>query len=69
MKFIRPWKRNSHAEIEAEWDRKLMVMDGYNPVAHRLTDHIHPTKENAGVIQTFFPAVDAEQVKKATKER
>ena len=55
MKFIRPWKRNSHAEIEAEWDRKLMVMDGYNPVAHRLTDHIHSTKENAGVIQTFFP--------------
>lgn len=44
----------SHAEIEAEFDRELMVRDGKNPVRHSLTGHIHPTIFNAEVISAFY---------------
>lgn len=33
----------SHTEIEVEFDRKLMLTDGFNPLTHNLTGHIHPT--------------------------
>lgn len=55
----------SHTEIEVEFDRELMIMDGYEPVTHNLTGHIHATKENAEVIQNFFAGVSSIQVQKA----
>ncbi len=44
----------SHTEIESEFDRMLMVKDGYDPVSHITTGHIMPSMENAEVIQSFF---------------
>lgn len=44
----------SHTEIESEFDRMLMVKDGYDPVSHITTSHIIPSMENAEVIQSFF---------------
>lgn len=58
----------SHSEIEVEFDRALMLRDGWNPVVHPLTGHIHPTRENAEIIAPFYPGVSAEQVYKALKE-
>lgn len=55
----------SHTEIEVEFDRSLMITDGYDPIRHKLTDHIIPSMENAKVIQFFFEGVDSTQVKKA----
>ncbi|MFC2662959.1 MAG: zinc dependent phospholipase C family protein [Eubacterium sp.] len=57
----------SHAEIEVEFDRALMLKDGWNPVVHPLTGHIHPTMENAEIIAPFYPGVSAEQIVKALK--
>ncbi len=55
----------SHAEIEVEFDRKLMIEDGYNPLTHSLTDHIHPLMENARIICKFFNYLAPEDVEKA----
>lgn len=57
----------SHTEIEAEFDRMLMAVDGFDPVRHRLTGHIVPSMENAKVIQAFFEGADSRQVQKALK--
>lgn len=55
----------SHAEIEVEFDRELMLRDGLDPIRQKLTGHIVPSENNAKVIQSFFPAVTFHQVKKA----
>ncbi len=55
----------SHTEIEVEFDRRLLVYDGYNPLKTSLITHIHPNEENAWVIADFYPAVNTAQVKKA----
>lgn len=55
----------SHAEIEVEFDRMLMVKDGYDPIIHRTTDHIVPSVENAEVIHAFFEGVSRSQACKA----
>ena len=62
--------RNSqvtHAEIEVEFDRELMLMDGYNPVEHRLVGHIVPDTKNASVIREFYPNLTAEEVRHALR--
>lgn len=56
-----------HTEIEGAFDRALMVHDGLNPVAHRLTDHILPTETYASVIAPFYAPATAEQVHQAMK--
>lgn len=57
----------SHAEIEVEFDRELLVRDGYDPIRKKLTTHIVPSKENAEVIKDFYSCISAEQVRKALK--
>lgn len=58
----------THAEIEAELDRELMVGDGLNPVSHKVTGHLVPSVENARVIQEFFPNIDEKQIYKTMKD-
>ncbi len=55
----------THTEIEVEFDRSLMILDGYDPVRHSLTDHIHPTTNTAEIISEFYSTVTAKQVKKS----
>lgn len=55
----------SHTEIEVEFDRKLMLTDGHNPLTHNLTKHIHASMENAEIISKFYKDVTPEQVHKA----
>ncbi|MGN0388187.1 MAG: zinc dependent phospholipase C family protein [Suilimivivens sp.] len=52
----------SHTEIEAEFDRMLMVKDGHDPIRYKPTGHIVPSVENAEIIQTFFEDADNTQV-------
>ncbi|MGN0598859.1 MAG: zinc dependent phospholipase C family protein [Oscillospiraceae bacterium] len=47
----------SHAEIEVEFDRRLMINDGLNPITHTLTEHIIPDKRSARVISRFYNGV------------
>lgn len=55
----------SHAEIEVEFDRELMIRDGLDPITHKLTDHIVPSEKNADIIYPFFEGTNGTQVKKA----
>ena len=57
----------SHTEIEGEFDRSLMIADGLNPVAHCLTGHIVPSRENAEVIAPFYDGVTADNVRTALR--
>ena len=48
-----------------EFDRKLMLTDGFNPLTHNLTGHIHPTLKNAEVISLFYKNVTPQQAEQA----
>ncbi len=58
----------THSEIESEFDRELMVMDGLDPVSHRLTDHLVASLENGRIIAPFYSVpVQPEDIRKAIK--
>lgn len=57
----------SHTEIEVEFDRALMILDGFDPLRHQLTDHIVPSMQNAEVIQNFFGGVTQKHIRQALK--
>ena len=44
-----------------------MIKDGYDPIRHRLADHIVPSMGNAEIIQAFFEEVDRVAVRGALK--
>ncbi len=45
----------SHSEIEADFDRLLLVKDGLNPVSAKLTSHLKVNTEIAASISKFYP--------------
>ena len=57
----------SHAEIESEFDRSLMLLDGIEPTTHIQTAHIIPSKENAEIIFPFYPEISSTQIHKALR--
>lgn len=57
----------SHNEIETALDCALVRLDGKDPTKFFTAGHIHPTGENARVIQQFFDAVTPEQTLEALK--
>jgi hypothetical protein len=44
-----------HAQIEMEFDRRLLVHDGKDPLSTRLTDGFIPSPRNTAVILQFYP--------------
>ena len=61
----------SQVGLEVEFDRRLMIKDGLNPIRHRLTDHIEATPENAAVIADFYAfygGISKEDVLKALQD-
>lgn len=58
----------SHYEIEAEYDRRLLVMDGYErPEQICVTKHMHPSMKNARIIADFYEDVSIKQVYKSLR--
>ena len=58
----------SHYEIEAEYDRRLLVTDGYDkPVKVCTTEHLQPSMENARIITDFYKEVTVKQIYKSLK--
>ncbi len=55
----------AHSEIEREFDRRLLVMDGYAPTAKSLTGHIHPSRKAAKVMADFYPDMTPGQARSA----
>lgn len=58
----------NHLEIEAELDRELLLRDGKDPISTILTGHLVASRENAQVIQDFFPEVTTEEIQKAIRD-
>lgn len=66
--FIEQWQNQtglSHAEVEVEFDRALLVQDGFNPVRQKLTNHISTDMRTAAAIQCIFSEFSVETVQKA----
>lgn len=55
----------SHTEIEVEFDRSLMLKDGYDPITHILTDHIKANNANASYICRFYDYLTRDDIVKA----
>lgn len=45
----------THAQIEMEFDRRLLIHDGLNPLRTRLMDGFVPSARNTAVIAQFYP--------------
>ena len=52
----------SHSQLETELDRYFMIADGKDPMRFLPTGHIHPGRENARIIASFFPGIKAEEI-------
>lgn len=52
----------THMEIESEFDRRLMLHDGRNPLTHFPAGHIRPSRRNAEIISAFFPSRSPREV-------
>lgn len=57
----------AHTEIEVEFDRMLMIRDGYDPLSHSLTGHFEVKDEDCKVIAEFFPDLSETDIKKSIK--
>lgn len=57
----------THIEIEGEFDRRLMLDQGIDPMTNVLTRHIRPTMANAKIIEPFFEGITSEEVCDALK--
>lgn len=57
----------SHAEIETELDRILLVDDGLNPLKFKPTGHLSPSPRYAACISLFFKGISEKQILSALK--
>lgn len=57
----------SHAEIEAEFDRYLMVKDGLNPISFKPANHIVPSRYNAVIIAGVYSGIYPDEALAAIK--
>lgn len=52
----------THTEIETDFDRRLLLNAGKDPVRTCLTGHIHPSPEDCEIIAAFFPYITPKQI-------
>lgn len=57
----------SHNEIEAEFDRFIMLKDNLDPITFKPTSHIVPSIENAEYIYKFFSDTRRSEILKSLK--
>lgn len=55
----------SHAQIEVDFDRFLLLEEGNTPLHHKVTTHLHPSAQAAAVIAPFFPGITQAEVEHA----
>lgn len=59
---------SDHLEIEAFFDRELLLRDGKNPMTAILTNHLKAKKEHAKVISNFFEDVTEDEIETSLKD-
>lgn len=47
-------KNLTHSEIESEFDRELLIVNGLDPLTTSLTSHVHPSHKVDKIIAPFF---------------
>lgn len=55
----------AHVEMEVEFDRNLMIEDGFNPVTKDLTSHINDSLCNARTISKVIRIFSPDEIRKA----
>lgn len=66
--FVEEWIRKSgvsHIEIEAEFDRALMIHDGFHPLLHKPAGHITSGSWEAEAIRRMFPDFSVKELREA----
>ena len=56
-----------HSEIESEFNRLLLLEDGFEPVGKVVTGHIVPSRFNARIISRFYPVTEPKTLLQALK--
>lgn len=59
----------THGKIESQFDRYLLIKDGYNPIKKSVTFSLKPNKEMASVISKLFNKWDEKTVYKSLKDQ
>ena len=59
----------SHGKLESQFDRYLLIKDGFNPVTKSVTDMFHPDKKMAKVISGLFNKFDEDIIYKTLKDQ
>ena len=59
----------THGKIESQYDRHLLIKDGYDPVKKSVTFSLKPDKKMAHVIAEIFPAWDEKTIYKTLKDQ
>ena len=59
----------SHGKIESQFDRYLLIKDGFNPVTKSVADMFHPDKKMAKVISGLFNKFDEDIIYKTLKDQ
>lgn len=57
----------SHSEMEAEFDRLLMIKNHLNPISYKTSGHIIPTYDYAKCISLFYEGITYKEILKALK--
>ena len=57
-----------HTKIESEFEKYLMLNDGIiYPREKKLTNHIHPSKENSDIIKDFFSGLKEKDIENSLR--
>ena len=59
----------SHGKIESQYDRHLLIKDGYDPIKTSVTTSLHPSWFNAAVIAQLFDRWDEKTIYKVLKDQ
>lgn len=59
----------THGIIESQYDKHLMIIDGYNPFKKKVTSTLKPNKYMAHVISSLFGTCDEEVTYKTLKDQ
>lgn len=58
----------SHAKLEVEFDRLLMIADGLDPVRHKICNHIVASEFNASIMNLFYEGITLKESYDAIKD-
>ena len=57
-----------HLALETDLDRRLLLMDGKEPMSTRVTGHLIPSSHSARVIRDFHPGITVEEAYKSIED-